>query len=263
MVINKIIYFDRETISNILEELNRGEKVSKKEDLKSFKTEASVQASGDVKLSIPFWDKIKFLLTGKISVEALYQRNNNITISSTEISEFEELKESLDQYTNIQIEDIENSSSFFRVAVSYLRFLPQKAMEGVDIKEFNKVLDGFEGYDTYVVNGDDNKFLRFNNSAFISNYRRNDLLTTKIDVYCIYVGEFYKNEFNFLSQINKMGTLVTSNSEHTTIDQLFPPEELNLTSNESSRISISDTTKAGEKVKLFDVVYASISKESR
>lgn len=93
-----------------------------------------------------------------------------------------------------------------RVAGGYLRMI-KGGVDEVDVKEFNNVMDSYDGYDSYKIS--DKEYVRFNNSAFVSNYKRNDLLTTKLNLYCIPVGEFKYDEFDFLQQVNKMENLIT------------------------------------------------------
>lgn len=52
-------------------------------------------------------------------------------------------------------------------------------------------MDNYNGYDTYKINN--STYIRFNNSAFVSNYKRNDILTTTMTIYCIPVGLTEKN----------------------------------------------------------------------
>ena len=62
--INKIIYFDKETIQNLLQEYNKG---VKKTTVNSS-TEASVGLESDVgvetkvKLGVPFWARVSFYI---------------------------------------------------------------------------------------------------------------------------------------------------------------------------------------------------------
>lgn len=62
-------------------------------------------------------------------------------------------------------------------------------------------MDSYDGYDTYKVS--DEKYVRFNNSAFVSNYKRNDLLTTTMTLYCIPVGKFDKSALILLKKLGK------------------------------------------------------------
>jgi hypothetical protein len=92
--INKIIYFDKETISNILQEQNRGTKQSQFEITTSNETssELSAEANVDAKLEVPFLLILKFLFSSKLNIEKFIRHNNSTTITSTEISDFERLK---------------------------------------------------------------------------------------------------------------------------------------------------------------------------
>lgn len=76
------------------------------------------------------------------------------------------------------------------MAGGYLK-LVKGGVDKVDAKEFKTVMDSYDGYDTYKV--DEKRYVRFNNEAFVSNYKRNDLLAATMTLYCIEVGEFSKN----------------------------------------------------------------------
>ena len=174
--INKIIYFDKETIRNILQERDHGE-LSHKIDVSSTvqtKGLLATEASAKLKLDVPLVSRISFLLTGKIEASYVVNRDTTTTISSTEISEFENLKPLLVSISDVQLSDIENSSTSLRVAGGYLKIV-KGGVDGVDTKEFKAVMDSYDGYDTYAI--DEKRYVRFNNSAFVSNYKRNDLLT--------------------------------------------------------------------------------------
>lgn len=252
--LNKIVYFDKETINNILQEMNKGNKLIEIGNTTSLKGSGQLEVDAQIKLSVPLIKRIAFLFSGKISANILKQYNNTTTITSTEISEFEKLKSELKHIENIQIKDIENSSTFFRVAGGYLKMM-KDGVDEVDIKEFNDVMNSFEGYDTYRISK--NEYVRFNNSAFVSNYKRNDLLTTKIDLFCIFVGKFKKEEFDFIKQINKMQTLITNFEKEETLAELFPSleEEIETSKEQENNENVIDY------INLYDVVYASISIE--
>ena len=167
---SKIIYFDKETINNLLQTVNKGSKKTTSSDHSGTKFEAGVSSQADLKLQVPFLKRIAFVLSGKIDASYFKKFDNTTTISTTEISEFEKIKNELSMFEGVQVKDIENSSTFFRVAGGYLNMI-KGGIDGVDVKEFNSVLQSFEGYDTYMM--EENVYIRFNNSAFISNYRRN------------------------------------------------------------------------------------------
>jgi len=256
--INKIIYFDRETIRNILQEQNKGTKTSQTDISTSAEVSAEIEIEAKVKLSVPFLDRLSFLFSGKLGSSFIVRRDSETTITSTEISEFEELKSRLTEIPNTLIFDIENSSTFFRVAGGYLRIV-KGGVEGVDTKEFNSVMDGYDGYDTYKVN--DVQYVRFNNAAFVSNYKRNDLLATRMTLYCIAVGRFDKEKFDFMKQLSKMENLFTGANQHKTLADAFPAKEpgehlLDETIGTHQQSPLTN-------VLLFDVVYACIANGGR
>jgi hypothetical protein len=256
--INKIIYFDKETINNILQEFNKGSKASQTGTSSSLNGTSEVIVESGIKLSVPFLQRLSFLFSGKLSANYVKQKDKTTTITSTEISEFESIKPQLKNIENIQIEDIENSSTFFRVAGAYLKMM-KGGIEEVDVNEFGSVMNNFDGYDTYKIN--ENKYIRFNNLAFVSNYKRNDLLTTRMDIYCISVGKFSREEFDFIKQIDKMQILITGIEKTSSLADMYPPKE-NETSKESteeSQINRDNDRKSQNMIELFDVLYASIS----
>ena len=252
--IRKIIYFDKETIMNILQEQNRGSKQVQTEVSTSSQASAEIEAEASVKLNVPVALRISFLFTGRMGAKFLIKRERETTITSTEISEFDRLKPNLIEMQNIQISDIENSSTSFRVAGNYMRFVGGQ-IDGVDVKEFNAVMNGLEGYDTYKV--DDEHYVRFNNTAFVSNYKRIDLLSTQMTVYCIKVGDFKKDTFDFMNQINEMQNMFSNIEQDKTLADVYPPKQRNINPSSVDKSSDDDATK--NDVTLFDVVYACVS----
>ena len=152
--------------------------------------------------------------------------------------------------------DIENSATFFRVAGNYTRIL-KSGIKDVDTKEFKNVMEGYEGYDHYKIN--DETYIRFNSAAFLSNYKRNDLLNSKLTAYCIFIGNFPKSSFDFIDQLNKMQNLTTV-TPNETIGDIFP-NILNTDASEGTTISKGTKKTLETHIKLFDVVYASISQK--
>lgn len=254
--INKIIYFDKETIRNILQERDHGE-LSRVTDVSSTlqnQGSISTEASAKLKLEVPFVSRLSFLFTGKIEASYIIKRDSTTTISSTEISEFEKLKPLLVSISNVQLTDIENSSTSLRVAGGYLKIV-KGGIEGVDTKEFKTVMDSYDGYDTYKV--DEKRYVRFNNSAFVSNYKRNDLLTTTMTLYCIPVGMFDKTRFDFIQEISKMERLISTAEKPQTLADLYPS-----TIKISEEANGKDSNVNNETVTLYDVLYACVTAEA-
>ena len=255
-IIRKIIYFDKETIRNILQEYDKGNKSTVKSSKESASIDLQSQVSTEMqlKINIPLLLRIKFLFTSKISSSYISEFDNITTITSTEISEFEKIKNESSKFEATSVSDIENSSTFFRVAGNYIRIL-KGGVKGVDANEFKNVMDGYDGYDLYklseAIYGD--TYVRFNNSAFVSNYKRNDLLNSKLELYCIYVGQFPVSSFNFIEQLNKMSG--QANSGQQTLDKLYPTFTNNEAENGGNK---TVNSKKENMIKLYDVVYAAI-----
>lgn len=244
--ISKIIYFDKETIQNILQEQYKGAKIQTTDLTTSAKTDNEVNATAEINLNVPFFQRLGFLFSGKLSASYILQKNRTMTITSTEISEFEKIKPLLEKMDKIQLEDIENSSTFFRVAGGYLRMV-KGGVDGLDTENFNSVMDNYDGYDTYKAG--DKKYVRFNNTAFVSNYKRNDLLITSMTLYCIPVGKFDKNRFDFMKELAKMEALNTTTNQGRTLADVYGA------ANEPQ----NDNSTNDNKVELYDVVYACIA----
>lgn len=148
----KIIYFDRETIKNMLQERNRGTKIKTTgvEGEANVAVTAKAEASSSIYLGVPFFARVKFLITGTLQSQFLLKYDSSTTITSTEISDFESIQKDFVEFKDKQVFDIENSSTFFRVAGGYLKMMGNK-VEGVDVREFKAVMDSFEGYDVYMI----------------------------------------------------------------------------------------------------------------
>ena len=251
--LNKIIYFDKETIKNILQEYNKGTKqtVVNSSDSSSVATRSNIEAEADIKLPLPFLSRLRFLFSSKISAEYISKIDETVTVTSTEISDFEKIKDGFAEFVDVTISDIENSATFFRVAGNYIRIL-KGGVKDVDTKEFKSVMEGYEGYDHYKI--DDSTYIRFNTSAFLSNYKRNDLLNSRLRIYCIFIGEFPKSNFNFIEQLNKMQKLSTG-AVPQTLGELYP--SLN-GDGEATGDGTSTVQQKADEIALYDVVYASI-----
>lgn len=251
---NKIIYFDKETIKNMLQEKYRGDRTTTSAVSEQKNSEAGLSADvdGDINLGMPLVARLKFAISGKIAVKYIIQRDSATTITSTEISDFESIRSSFKEFSAVKVSDIENSSTFFRTAGGYLRMLGTN-IEGVNVKEFKSAMDSFEGYDVYRITP--SEYVRFNNTAFVSNYKRSDLLTTELRLYCVYVGSFSAADFDFMQQLNKMQKLVSASSASKSLAELYPPKEASSTK-PTTCVSEKDSAK---QIKLYDVVYASVS----
>lgn len=257
--IRKIIYFDKETIRNILQEQYHGDYSKKSELSASVRSDGKIETSTKIKLNVPFISRLSFLFHGEIAASYIVKKDKSTTITSTELSEFEKIKSQLKEIKNIQLHDIENSSTSFRVAGAYLRFV-KGGVDGVDTKEFKSVMDSYDGYDTYSINH--GEYVRFNNSAFLSNYKRNDLLATTMTLYCIPVGEFNRERFDFIKEMSKMDQLFSQANKARTLYDFYPPKTTTKIENKEIYSNVEQNSNSDlDEVKLFDVVYACINAE--
>ena len=254
--IHKIIYFDKETIRNILQEKYEGSVAIKTNITTSKKTEWGIEGevSSTIKISVPILQRLSFLFTGRLNKEYVYMNDNTTTISSTEISEFRKIKDQLTVFEGVQLTDIENSSTSFRLAGDYLQMF-KGAINGLDARELKNVMDSYDGYDTY--KKDDMTYVRFNNTAFVSNYKRNDLLITTMDLYCISVGRFDKKRFDFVNETSKLQGLFNTEGKKKTIADLYPPSEM-----VDPKELIESDGDVKSDVVLYDVLYANVSTET-
>lgn len=259
--IRKIIYFDKETIRNILQEQHHGDYSKTTESNSSVKIEGAIETSSTIKLDVPFISRLSFLFSGRIAASYVVKKDSSTTITSTELSEFEKLKPQLKEIQSIQLHDIENSSTSLRVAGGYLRIV-KGGVEGVDTKEFKAVMDNYDGYDTYSI--DNNRYVRFNNLAFVSNYKRNDLLATTMTLYCIPVGKFDRERFDFIEEISKMEHLFSQTNRVKMLSDYYPPKTTSESAVVENLINVEQKIRTDtDIVELFDVVYACINAEAK
>jgi hypothetical protein len=207
--ISKYIYFDKETIQNILEEVNRGKKSQITDKSSTQKTQANieVEAKTEVKLNIPFHLRVAFLFSSKIRSEFLFERNSKMTITSTELSEFNDVNKEFIKFESVVLSDVKNSSTTFMVAGTYYKLLAgdNESLRDFDFSQIQTVIREYNGYDIYQIDSDN--YIRFNSEGFVSNYRRNELLSTNLNLFALKVGEFAKDDFDFQKQLEKLGGL--------------------------------------------------------
>lgn len=257
--LNKIIYFDKETIQNMLQELNSGNYVETNGKLKTSRVEGSMNAKAQnkINLHIPFLSRLSFLFTGYLSADYLMQKDKIVSITSTDISEFDKLKEYLIEKKNVNLSDIKNSSTSFRFAGGLMK-IAKEGVEGINMNEFNEVMDSYDGYDTFKIS--EKEYVRFNNTAFVSNYKRNDILTTTMNLYCIPVGTFPKNRFDYLQQVDNMQTLFSGVEKAETLADIYP---LKSDSNADQKKCVNSSEDEDDCVKLYDALYAYVLVEER
>ena len=75
-------------------------------------------------------------------------------------------------------------------------------------------------------------------------------------MYCIFVGEFSKEHFNFFGEINKMETLISTTSQPKKLGEVYPSTYDKRKDNNNNFKNEKDYPE--DMIKLYDVVYAGI-----
>jgi hypothetical protein len=252
----KIIYFDRETVGNMLQQLHGGTMANVISRSIDSVTDAEADANAEVQvnLGVPVWTRIKFAFTGKLSAKYINKSSSVTTVTATDIGQFREIRDKLIEFDNRSLHDIKNSLTSFRMAAGFLNVM-REGIDGVKSKELMDMLENSEGYGLYDIGED--KYVRFNSKAFVSNYKLNDVLLSKLDLYCTPVGSFDRKEFDYLKRVESIGALFTSASNNSRpLDEIYPG------------LTVTETAKNGQgtpsrsqasQVKLYDVVCAYIA----
>lgn len=250
--IRKIVYFDKETINNLLQQSQGGalQKTKSSSVTKSLDTEVSGEVG--IKLAVPFLSRLKFLFTGNIAASYVRESNTMMTISSTDISEFEEIKEELESFKNRTLKGVKNSLTSLRTAAGFYGVM-QENQDGLKPKEVANLLNDLEGYDIYEIG--EKQYARFNSMAFLSNCKRNDILLSRLDLYCVKVGDFISSDFDFLKQLQDMQSLFNSDAiSSQTLYDLYPSD-----GHKSSKEPECRGQSSTDRIELYDVVCAYIS----
>lgn len=255
--LRKIVYFDRETINNALQRTNKG--AVRKTNTQSHNTvvDGNVGAESNVSasLEVPFISRLKFLFSGKIELKYLHEWDSQTTVTSTDISMFHNLEDSLTRFTEVQLHDVKNSLTSFRVAATFLK-LANFNKQDFNTREVADLLTAMEGYDLYDINN--NQYVRFNQNAYLSNYKRNDISMSVLDLYCIQVGEYPIGSFDYLKKLSSMQSLfdVPAAQDKTLGDIYFSSEPA-----EGAHQSNVENMQNNHTVKLYDVLCAYVSEQ--
>lgn len=251
----KIVYFDRETICNSLQINNGGslEVVKKTSGSKAVGGDGTLSTEVDLRNSIPFLTRLKFALSGKLQLKYFHEWTNQKTVTSTDISQFETIKDGLKRFSSVELNDIPNSLTSLRFAAAFTKMLRQN--QDYNLQELSSLLEEMEGYDVFDIGC--NKYIRFNQVAYLSNYKRHDLAMSQLDLYCIKVGEYQKVDFDFIRRIEGMQSLFDVPGNQKSLGDLFDGDE------RSPVVTCENSSVQIEHIALFDAVCAYISRESK
>lgn len=248
----KVVYFDKETIGNILQQQHGGDYLSVESKSDGYRVggEASAESSAAVKLQVPFSARLKFLVTGRVDASFVRESGSLVTVSSTDISQFEAIKPNLKRLEGVSLKEIKNSLTSFRMAAGLLNAV-KDGVAGVKTRELMELLEDVEGYSVYEVAS--TEYVRFNTQAFLSNYRYNDILHSKLELYCIEAGVFERIEFDYLRQIQGIQDLFDiEGTSSAALADMYPPRGYQ----GQAGFSVLTDNDRTEEVTLYDVVCA-------
>ena len=254
----KIVYFDKETINNALQKQNEGRIVKTQNQgiEKAIHAEMEAKVETTVYLGIPILGRLKLLFSGKLDTQYLREWSSQTTVTSTDIGMFKQIEKDLVSFDSVQLKDVKNSLTSFRMAATFTKLLKLNNQD-INFREMADLLSEMEGYDLYDIGN--RSYVRFNQSAYLSNYKRQDILMTYLDLYCVKVGEYEEIDFDYLTKLTSMQSLFdASGLQDKTLGDILYAKEL-----ENSVEGRDLSSNKGSKISLYDVVCAYVSETYR
>lgn len=250
----KIVYFDKETINNALQKQNEGklEKTQRQEVEKSTDLETEVQVESKVNLGISIVGRLRFLLSGNLDARYLREWSSQTTVTSTDIGMFKLIEKDLEPFESVQLRNVKNSLTSLRMAATFTKLL-KFTDKDINFREMADLLNEMEGYDLYDIgNG---IYVRFNQFAYLSNYKRQDISMANLDLFCVKVGEYDESDFDYLAQLNSMQSLFdASGFQDKTLGDIYCTQEA-----EGPSLIDIQPVNGNRAISLFDVVCAYVS----
>lgn len=255
--LKKIVYFDRETINNALQRANKGavQEISSQSSNAVLDGDVNAESHFFTSLGVPFIGRLKFLFSGKIELQYLREWDSRTTVTSTDISMFRTIEGGLTLFTKVQLHDVKNSLTSFRVAATFLKLVKSNNQD-FNIREAADLLTSMEGYDLYDIG--DNRYARFNQKAYLSNYKRNDISMSVLDLYCIQVGNYPPDSFDYLKKLSSMQSLFdVPTMQGKTLEDIY----FSSSSSETEQQPNAGSRQNNRFIKLYDVLCAYVSEQ--
>lgn len=211
----KIIYFDDESATDILNIKNGGNLIQTSVDEESNKNEKGIQGKVNVGVGIK---KLLGLLRaeGNIDLDISTFKNNSkfieSTISNTILTDFIDYVDASKDDGIISLKDYKieiatNSIAFFQRLTPYLAMMDGDFKVDENLKlNVEKMHRGFEiakGYYELIAKKDGKKSIfRFNNKSFKNNYYLTDLENMDLVLYGVKVGKMNLESIDFLKSMD-------------------------------------------------------------
>lgn len=251
----KIVYFDDESATDILNIQNGGNLIETSINEKGREIKADTEANVNIGAGIKKLLGL-FRAEGEVSLDISTIKNNSkfieSTISNTILTDFltyikEYKNKSIVTLEDYKIEIADNSIAFFQRLTPYLSM-----MDGdfdidenlkINVEKIHAGLELAKGYYELVANnGEEKSIFRFNNKSFKNNYYLTDLENMNLVLYGVKVGKMSLDNLDFIKSMENW-----TNDSEMTIEDL----EI-LTSSEDKK---SDNT---DLVNVYDIILAGV-----
>ncbi|MDV2885512.1 DUF6414 family protein [Alkalihalophilus pseudofirmus] len=246
----KVIYFDEGSATDILQIEYGGELISVDEEKGTIHFGGKAEASAEVGAGTNFFTAIKAAFSAKASVDTAIANDSLVTktISNTILADFYKLSSKLKEekklhiFKGFRIRPIKNSFAFIKMYTPYMKIIKEESpllaeMRDFDIHNFDEILENAKGYYELLAYKDNIKIiLRFNINTFKNAYRLMDLPRMKLHYYAVEVGEVEEEE---LSMEREMDTEVQSKRV-------------------SARAIIEGKEQTSNDLKVYDVILAGV-----
>lgn len=250
----KIIYFDEGSATDILQIEYGGELISIDEDKGTVHFGGNVELLGEAGGKINLFTAIKAAFNTKVSTNASKTSDSLVTktISNTILSDFYKLRHKLvDEkkvycFENFQVRPIRNSFSFMKMYTPYMKIIKEDSplmadMQDFDIHNFDEILLSAKGYyELLAFNGNTRVIFRFNINAFKNAYSLMDLPKMGLNYYAIEVGEASEKDLDIQNEMD-----VNQQNARMSATDILEDE-------------VDDSNHSGPLLKVYDVILAGV-----
>ncbi|MBD7982981.1 hypothetical protein H9649_00195 [Sporosarcina sp. Sa2YVA2] len=252
----KVIYFDEGSATDILQIEYGGELISVDEKHGTIHFGGKIEASAEVGAGTNFFTAIKAAFSVKSSVDTASTSDSLVTktISNTILADFHKLSRKLKEeqklhiFEDFHIRPIKNSFAFIKMITPYMKIIKEDSplmveMQDFDIHNFDEILENAKGYyELLAYKGDIKVILRFNINTFKNAYSLMDLPKMKLHYYGIEVGEAKEIDLSVESEMDVDGQTARLSASEVLGNDDGPGQD-------SSYLKVYDVILAGVEVK--------------